>query len=431
MKKTDKRGGWREVFKKENVFTIPNFMSVIRLLLIPFIVWLYCFEEKHVIAFLLIVLSAVTDVLDGIIARRFNMVSELGKALDPVADKLTQGIVIICLVTRYRAMLVLVCMFAVKELLMAVMGLISFSHTDVMPSAKWYGKANTVLLYAVMGVLILFPGIPTMAAYIMMGACAVSLVVSLLLYFLSYRPILREVKLSEKNGKLFKKWMSLTVIGLWAVVIAVFIVDRETYFPGRPLAFGDGIYDAVFFVLGAFALKSFSTVIPSGLLYGACGVMFELPTALVLSLAGTAVMVSLPYLLGHLAGEEKTEQVIGSHRDLVLIGSGKKKRFLLPLVTRLPLFLSDGRVSAYFGAMDSKYVPYLIASLIGSLPSLAAFTVIGSGIKEPTSLSFTVAVAFEAVLLAVSIPIYIISAKKIERRKRSFKVKTSRRGQTE
>lgn len=416
MKKTDKTGGWRGVFKKENVFTIPNLMSVIRLLLIPFIVWLYCFEKKHVIVFLLIVLSGVTDVLDGMIARRFNMVSELGKALDPVADKLTQGIVIICLVTRYRAMLVLVCMFAVKELLMAVMGLISFSHTDVMPSAKWYGKANTVLLYAVMGALILFPGIPPMVAYIMMGACAVSLVVSLLLYFLGYQPVLRGVKLSEKNGKLFKRWMSLTVIGLWAVVITVFIVDRETYFPGKPLAFGDGIYDAVFFVLGAFALKSFSTIIPSGLLYGVCGIMFELPTALVLSLAGTVIMISFPYLLGHLAGEEKTEQVIGSHRDLVFIGNGRKRRFIMPLIMRLPLFLSDGLVSAYFGAADSKYVPYLIASLIGSLPSLTAFTVIGAGIKEPASLSFILAVVFEAVLLAVSIPVYIITAKRSKKK---------------
>ena len=82
------------LFKRDQILTIPNLLSVIRLLMIPVIVWLYCEKQDYIAAAAMIVLSGLTDIADGIIARKFNLVSDLGKILDPVADKLTQAALI-------------------------------------------------------------------------------------------------------------------------------------------------------------------------------------------------------------------------------------------------------------------------------------------------------------------------------------------------
>ena len=83
------------ILRKDQIFTIPNLLSIIRLILIPIIVWLYCEKQNYNAAVAVIVVSGATDITDGFIARHFNMVSDFGKILDPVADKLTQAAVII------------------------------------------------------------------------------------------------------------------------------------------------------------------------------------------------------------------------------------------------------------------------------------------------------------------------------------------------
>ena len=85
------------IFSKDQVLTIPNLLSVIRLALIPLIVWLYVGKQAYSAAVIVILIS-------GAITRRFHMVSDLGKILDPIADKLTQGAVILCLAVKYRCM---------------------------------------------------------------------------------------------------------------------------------------------------------------------------------------------------------------------------------------------------------------------------------------------------------------------------------------
>ena len=89
--------------KGKQMLTIPNLLSVFRILLIPLIVWLYCGKQDYLLAAWVLLLSGVTDIADGFIARRFRMVSDLGKVLDPIADKLTQTAALVCLLTRFRA----------------------------------------------------------------------------------------------------------------------------------------------------------------------------------------------------------------------------------------------------------------------------------------------------------------------------------------
>lgn len=183
----------RRVFKKDQILTIPNLLSVIRLLMIPVIVWLYMIKEQYGTAVFVIFLSGLTDVADGIIARKFHMVSDFGKILDPVADKLTQFTVIVCLTKTYDWMMALVILFFIKEICMAAMGYVVMKKKDSVNSAKWYGKLNTVVLYLVMAILILFPKVPEAAADGLILFCGICMLGSLLLYARFYSGLLKEV----------------------------------------------------------------------------------------------------------------------------------------------------------------------------------------------------------------------------------------------
>ncbi len=169
-------------FTKEQIFTIPNLLTLIRLLLIPVIVYLYIVPRQYYLAAGLTVLSAATDILDGWIARRFHMVSDVGKFIDPVADKLTQAALMICVYTHYPSILWLFILFAVKELYMLIWGTVLLARKDTMSYALWHGKLNTVLLLSTLGLLVLFPSISQNVAQVLFVVCGVSIVFSSAMY---------------------------------------------------------------------------------------------------------------------------------------------------------------------------------------------------------------------------------------------------------
>ena len=182
---------FRSLLTKEQVFTIPNFMSFFRLALIPFIIWTYL-RAKYLISGMLVVISALTDILDGFIARRFNMISEFGKVLDPICDKLTHGALMICLLTRYLFLWPLFVLLAVKELAMFAMGSAAVRRRGAVQSAKWYGKLCTVVLEGIMLVLILFPELPENTVRVLGAVCAAAMVFSLTMYSIFWIGLIRK-----------------------------------------------------------------------------------------------------------------------------------------------------------------------------------------------------------------------------------------------
>ena len=180
------------VLKKDQILTIPNLLSAVRLLLIPLIIWLYCGAKNDGAAVAMIFLSGLTDVADGIIARKFNMVSDFGKILDPIADKLTQAALIICLTFKYKWMIALIAGFALKELCMLIFGYMTLRKTNRVNSSQWHGKLSTVLLYAVMMVLILFPRISMATANSLIAICALVMLMSFILYARFYQTVLAD-----------------------------------------------------------------------------------------------------------------------------------------------------------------------------------------------------------------------------------------------
>ena len=177
---------------KKEILTIPNGMSVFRILLIPLFLWLYVEKGLHYGGLSVLVLSALSDIFDGIIARKFDMVSDFGKILDPIADKLTQGSLILALTLRYPEIWFLFVIFAVKELTVGIVGLISLKKTDTVGSAQWFGKLTTVIFESCMAFLLLCPTIPPKIADGIFAFCAATLLFSLIMYLLYFLRLIRE-----------------------------------------------------------------------------------------------------------------------------------------------------------------------------------------------------------------------------------------------
>lgn len=167
---------------RKKILTIPNLLSLLRLCLVPLIIWLYCEQDNALAAAVVLALSGLTDVVDGFIARRFHMISDLGKVLDPIADKTTQGTVLLCLLTDFPAMLVPLVLLIVKEAFVGITGLINIRKTGVVKGADWHGKVTTCMIYAMMAVHLLWPEIPAGLSGGMVAACVAMMILSMLLY---------------------------------------------------------------------------------------------------------------------------------------------------------------------------------------------------------------------------------------------------------
>ena len=184
------------------IITIPNALSLFRLFLIPLIVWLYCFAEfsrgrgvNCALTILVYAFSAFTDIIDGIIARKFNMISTFGKLFDPFADKLTQIAVILCLGWYFGwYMIIPVVIFVIKEVTMNGVGLVAAKKTGVIKGAMWHGKLNTIVFFVLMVIHLAWYSMPSYVSYILVSLSVAMMILSATLYTVDYVKMLKEAK---------------------------------------------------------------------------------------------------------------------------------------------------------------------------------------------------------------------------------------------
>ena len=127
---------------------VPNALTVVRFLLIPVIV-IACAAGEYIWAIAILTLSGLTDVLDGTIARKYNLISDFGKLMDPLADKLTQISLLTTLTLKDIIPLWILVIVVLKEFCM-VSGASFLYGKELVVSSKWYGKLATVLFYVAM-----------------------------------------------------------------------------------------------------------------------------------------------------------------------------------------------------------------------------------------------------------------------------------------
>lgn len=162
--------------------TIPNMITVSRLFLIP-VFMLLMFQEKYVYAIMIFLFAGTTDILDGYIARRYNLVTKFGQILDPLADKLMQvtALVVILVMDIIPGILPIVAIVIVKEVAM-VIGSMVLWKSGITIAANWYGKAATVIFYAAIVLSIIFRNY----GIFFLVAAVISTVFAFLMYMQNY-----------------------------------------------------------------------------------------------------------------------------------------------------------------------------------------------------------------------------------------------------
>ena len=166
---------------QKKIITIPNILSVVRLCLVPIMVFLYI-NGYYVETGVLLLVSGATDVVDGYIARHYNMMSDVGKVLDPAADKSTQLTVLFLLSMSFPLMLVPIILMVFKECFMLISGYMVIRKRGIVLGADWHGKAATCMLSAVMMIHLFWHDIDPTVSTVVIFAGVAMILLSLVLY---------------------------------------------------------------------------------------------------------------------------------------------------------------------------------------------------------------------------------------------------------
>ena len=174
---------------KRELFTIPNLLSLFRLVLIPVYVHIYLnasSPREYWLAGFILAISCLTDLVDGKIARKYNMISTVGKILDPIADKATQFTLIICLSVHYPVLWHLVVFFFLKESFQLIAGLVTLRKGRMLTGALITGKICTTVLFVSLTVMILVPDISKSAVNVIAIVDGLFMLIALIDYIRAY-----------------------------------------------------------------------------------------------------------------------------------------------------------------------------------------------------------------------------------------------------
>lgn len=187
------------------VRNIPNILTLFRIVLIPFIV-ISIVNNEYIIAIMFFIISGLTDVLDGFIARKFNFITDFGKLIDPLADKLTQISTLIVLVIKGLIPYWILIIILLKEVIMVCGASFLYGKSTVV-SSKWFGKLSTVVLYIAIFLsmaikLFNLPAIYDTINFYIYCAAVVTTIFSLIMYFKTFysRDLLKNSGSNGTNG---------------------------------------------------------------------------------------------------------------------------------------------------------------------------------------------------------------------------------------
>ncbi len=174
---------------KKEIWTIPNLLSLFRLILIPVYVLIYLKADTtsdYYIAAGILAVSCLTDLIDGKIARHFNMITTLGKLLDPLADKATQFTLILCLALKHPILWLLVSLFVVKESYQVIAMGIRYKHGKMLKGALISGKVCTTILFISLIFMVMIPNMSSATVHIITLVDIIFMVIAFIEYVVTY-----------------------------------------------------------------------------------------------------------------------------------------------------------------------------------------------------------------------------------------------------
>lgn len=207
-----------------------------------------------------------------------------------------------------------------------------------------------------------------------------------------------------------RRGLNIILAMVWITIIVLCVVNRDRLTmdgvlgatPSEPML-------AAVIMLLLFGLKSLSFFIYSGMLFAVSGILFPLPAAITINILGTAIMVSIPYFLGRLQGSGAVDRLMCRFPRLASVRELRARHdFMFTLIIRLVGLLPSDAVSLYCGASGVKYRYYLPACVLGFMPEIVTFPILGMNVSEPGSTGFWVALAVAAGCVVGSGVIYCI-----------------------
>ena len=174
---------------KKEILTVPNLLSLFRLLLIPVYMAIYLnakTQTDYYIAGAILAVSCLTDMIDGKIARHFNLITTVGKLLDPVADKATQFTLIVCLATRYPVLFYVIALFVVKEAFQLFAGYWLYRKGKILKGALISGKICTTVLFLSLIAMVVYPTMTVRQVEVIAVIDLIFMVIAFTEYALAY-----------------------------------------------------------------------------------------------------------------------------------------------------------------------------------------------------------------------------------------------------
>ncbi len=190
---------------KKELFTIPNALSLFRLVLIPIYIIIYLNARQpadYYVAGAILAVSCLTDLVDGKIARHFNMISNVGKILDPLADKATQFSLLVCLTVQYPGLLLLVGLFVIKEGFQLIAGLLILRKGKILKGALMTGKISTTVLFISLILMVLLPDMDIQTVKILTIVDCAVLLIAFLDYariYVTHSSMIQDMEKSDNN----------------------------------------------------------------------------------------------------------------------------------------------------------------------------------------------------------------------------------------
>lgn len=186
--------------RKNNLWNIPNILCFFRIALIPCFFYVYFTLDNSLLATMILIVSGINDFLDGFIARKFDMITDFGKLIDPIADKLTQICVAIALMFHYPLIWIVIAILIIKDGMLTLVGLYLCQFGQKINGAKMYGKIATFYFYAVIIVLVAFDLSKTIIALFLIVSSFLLMLNAFLCYAKQLYTLDLEIREKKENG---------------------------------------------------------------------------------------------------------------------------------------------------------------------------------------------------------------------------------------
>lgn len=220
------------------------------------------------------------------------------------------------------------------------------------------------------------------------------------------------------QNKTLKRILNIFAVCFWLFLIIVCLVYRDRITVDSIVSFTpQNTVAAILVMLLLFAVKSVSIFIYCGLLYGASGILFPLPLAILVNIAGSLIMAAIPFFIGKKAGSGLVTQLTQKHPKLKFLKDvPNQNEFFMSFFVRIIGILPSDVIGMYLGATEIRFSKYILGTILGMIPQTVTFCIMGSKINDVTSPEFMISLIFELSLMIVSTTAYYLWMKKAKRR---------------